>query len=95
MSKGKLLVLGTSNFLKKKYGVGYNLIITPKPQEVQAFHENKERYVSHVKNIIHTSEVDSKTSADMIKMTLPYNQSPKFATLFGVLEKEPQIEVTF
>ena len=37
LSKGKLLILGTSNYLKKKYGVGYNLIITPKTESVKEF----------------------------------------------------------
>ena len=93
MSKGKLLILGTSNFLKKKYGVGYNLIITPNPNSLQEFYENKDRIINHVKNVIITSEIDPKTSAEMIRMTLPYNESEKFPELFKVLEKEQHIEV--
>ena len=30
MSKGKLLILGTSRYIKKTFGVGYHLIITSK-----------------------------------------------------------------
>ena len=30
MSKGKLLILGSSNYIKKTFGVGYHLYITPK-----------------------------------------------------------------
>lgn len=30
MSKGKLLILGTTNFIQKKFGVGYHLYISPK-----------------------------------------------------------------
>ena len=30
MSHGKLLTLGTSNFIKKKFGVGYHLIVSSK-----------------------------------------------------------------
>lgn len=93
LSKGKLLILGTSNFLKKKYGVGYNLIITPRPDAVQDFYPNKERYMQLVKSLVKTSELDSKTSPEMIRITLPYEESQHFAELFGGLEKEPQIEV--
>ena len=27
MAKGKLLTVGSSDFIKKKFGIGYNLII--------------------------------------------------------------------
>jgi len=95
MSKGKLLILGTSNFLKKKYGVGYNLIITPNPDAIEEFYSNKDRLINHVKNVVITSELDAKTSAEMIRMTLPYNESEKFPALFKVLEKEKLIEVFY
>jgi ATP-binding cassette subfamily A (ABC1) protein 3 len=93
LSKGKLLILGTSNFLKKKYGVGYNLIITPRPDTVQDFYPNKDRYIDFVRRIIATSELDLKTSSEMIRITLPYEESKNFAELFAGLEKEPLIEV--
>jgi len=93
MSKGKLLILGTSNYLKKKYGVGYNLIITPKPGVSQQFLPEKDRLINQVKAIINTSEVDTKTAPEMIKMILPYSESNKFNKLFSVLENEPLIEI--
>jgi len=30
MSHGKLMALGSSDFMKRKFGVGYHLILTPK-----------------------------------------------------------------
>jgi len=33
MNKGKLLILGTSNFIKRKFGIGYHLLIGSKSDE--------------------------------------------------------------
>ena len=33
MSSGKLLILGTTNYIKKKFGCGYHLYITSKSDE--------------------------------------------------------------
>lgn len=32
MAKGKLLALGTSDFIKKNFGVGYHLNVFPNPE---------------------------------------------------------------
>jgi len=93
MSKGKLLILGTSNYLKKKYGVGYNLILTPKPNTIQEFLVNKNRLIDFVRNSILNSELDTKTAPEMVKITLPYGGSHKFPDIFHTLEKETSIEV--
>jgi len=93
MSKGKLLVLGTSNYLKKKYGVGYNLILTSKPDTLSQFAAQKDHLINTVKSIINNTDLDSKTSPEMIKMILPYGESSKFSQLFEILEKESSIEI--
>ena len=93
MSRGELLVLGTSNYLKKKYGVGYNLILTPKIDFIDEFLSQKESLINQVKSMINHTEVDTKTSAEMIKMVLPYTESSKFSELFKILENQPFLEV--
>lgn len=40
MAKGKLLAVGTSDFIKKNFGVGYHLKIFPNPEL-----ENYENFV--------------------------------------------------
>ena len=38
-------------------------------------------------------ELDAKTAPEMIKVTLPYIESHKFANVFMALEADPTIEV--
>lgn len=42
MSSGKLLILGSADFIKKEFGIGYNLTVTCKDsQYLQEFLEQK------------------------------------------------------
>ena len=93
LSKGELLLLGTPNYLKKKYGVGYNLIVTPQFKYVNEFAAQKDNIIRQTKELINHAEVDAKTSNTVLRMILPYNESPKFSQLFDFLEKIPSIEV--
>jgi ABC-type multidrug transport system, ATPase component len=98
LAKGKLHSIGTSHFLKKTFGEGYQLIITPKyegssPQEIESsFSALKETLHNTVKQYIPTSQLDLKTPPDMIKFSLPFSSADKFADVFETIEQIPNIQ---
>jgi len=96
MSKGRLLALGTSEFMKKKFGVGYYLSITPNYQlakqgEFVSLIPTIDKIVSHS---IEGSKREEQTSADVVKYLLPFTAQPKFPELFVQLEQIPQIKIS-
>jgi len=54
LSKGKLHSIGTSHFLKKNFGDGYRLVITPKYEEcdLEEFVKLKEHFTQIVEKHI-------------------------------------------
>lgn len=77
MSRGKLLALGSSDFIKRNFGEGYYLTITPsfagenaKPSEsLDPFREEIEKTVM---KIIEGAKRDEQTAPDVIKFLLPF-----------------------
>jgi hypothetical protein len=84
MNKGKLRVLGSSLFLKTKFGIGYTLTLaTSAGNDARSNPEND--LVSYVKTHIPSAEVVSSAGTE-ISLTLPLEASAQFATLFAGLE---------
>ncbi|XP_071943840.1 phospholipid-transporting ATPase ABCA3-like [Antedon mediterranea] len=79
MSSGQLQCCGSSLFLKKKYGVGYHMVIVKEPVcDVQ-----------RMRNIIQTHVPDSELESNVgseISFILPSESSGKFEELFEELE---------
>lgn len=94
MSHGKLFALGTSEFIKKRFGAGYHLIITPdyeNPQKAELatielkIDEIVKRHISSGKQIC--------KNAETIQYQLPFNEQPQFSKLFEELEKIQGIRI--
>lgn len=76
MAKGKLVCLGSSLFLKNRFGVGYNLTIEKKQKEDNPKIEQyiKDKLSDHV-------QVVSKVSSEMT-FRVPVYLTPKFKDFF-------------
>jgi len=94
MSQGKLFALGGSEFIKKKFGTGYNLILHDSENSVEIQNRALE-ITDKVHSFIPSAYRDYNVAANIIQFTLPFNEQPKFADLFEELETIPDLAVTF
>ncbi|CAI2386282.1 unnamed protein product [Moneuplotes crassus] len=79
MTSGKVKCCGGSLFLKKKFGVGYNLVIA---KETKLPNPDIEKFVfSRIENCIKLSEVSSE-----ITFQIPMAESDKFESFFTDLD---------
>jgi len=83
MSSGELKCVGTSLFLKSKFGVGYSLIITKGNQ----FNDNQ--IISLIQSHIAGMELLSNVAGEL-SVRLPHYQSNKFPDLFDEIDKNSQ-----
>ena len=79
ITEGNLSCLGSSLFLKKKFGIGYNLAISklndnPKIKEI-------------INSLIIDSSIVSESEVEII-FKLPFNETSKFNTLFEKIEND-------
>ncbi|KAF0758973.1 ATP-binding cassette sub-family A member 3-like [Aphis craccivora] len=79
MDHGKVVCYGTSLFLKKAYGTGYNLTIIKE----EPFDESK--VIEAIKKIIPGAEVQSSLAAQVI-INLPNENNDQFPDVFKELE---------
>jgi len=96
MSKGRLLALGTSEFFKKKFGVGYHLHLTPTRHEGAALSEfagKRQELQNSIQNIIPSAKFDEQTAGDVLKCSLPFATQKDFPRVFEELEKYEDIRV--
>lgn len=88
MSHGKLLILGTSDFVKKQFGVGYHLILTSKKGQEEEFNRQAGFLKQAVLNSIKTASLDHRTQDHTLKFILPFNEQQHYTALFQVLEEQ-------
>uniref|UniRef100_A0A0N5A4Y3 ABC transporter domain-containing protein n=1 Tax=Parastrongyloides trichosuri TaxID=131310 RepID=A0A0N5A4Y3_PARTI len=82
MGRGRILCDGSSAFLKKKFGTGYQLTFTfDKDTEPQ-----KGRIYSSVRKIIESAEMNNKDTSGQFSIILPIDEKVKFSKLFSHLE---------
>lgn len=91
LSSGKLLALGTADFIKKKFGVGYILKFTPKiiDNEVnyEEFEKAKESIEKIVVEIVPVSQKNqSQSSKECETFIIPFSHQNKFSEMFKDLE---------
>jgi len=96
MSKGKLLALGTSEFFKKNFGVGYHLNLTPVQQSmsVDEFNNIKPRLQELITRVIPSAKFDEQAAADVLKCALPFASQKDFPQLFAELEQNDSIRIS-
>jgi ABC-type multidrug transport system ATPase subunit len=93
MNKGKLRVLGSSLFLKSRFGIGYTLTIsTTKAASSSSSESNSgtaDSLLDFIRVHVQTAELVSQAGTE-ISFTLPLSASKSFAELFGQLESRKQ-----
>ncbi|KRW99166.1 P-loop containing nucleoside triphosphate hydrolase [Pseudocohnilembus persalinus] len=87
MNKGKLVIVGSSDFIKKNFGVGYHLYLNPKYNQDQQFMENKQQFIQIVNKYIPDNQVETQTQKNQLKITLPFKSQDQFIHVFEELEQ--------
>ena len=80
MARGKLVCCGSSMFLKKKYGIGYNLHVI-----MQSAEASKQKIQSFITNYISQAETGLITGEE-IEFKLPFFESSKFKGMFEEMD---------
>lgn len=80
MGKGKLITCGSSLFLKKQFGVGYDLTVVKKTAEAST-----DTLAEVVKRFVPSAVMSGNISME-VKFQLPTQESDKFEQLFKDLE---------
>ena len=89
MGDGKLRCCGSSLFLKKAFGVGYNMSIEKK----SAVGFNSNRMAAFVTSIVPLANLLTDVGTEMT-FQLPFNSSSDFPRLFeGIDENEDELEI--
>jgi len=90
MTKGKLFAVGTSEFIKKKFGVGYHLIVTPNYEQnctVEDFENLKETVAHIITQHIEGAKIDEQGGSSILRFSLPFSDQRVFSQIFEDLEK--------
>ena len=95
MSRGKLLALGTSEFFKKNFGVGYYLTLTPIYNKISSadFGALKPQLSGIISQIIPQAKFDDQTASDVVKCSLPFSSQGNFPIVFAELEKIEAVRI--
>lgn len=95
MSKGNLFAVGSTEYIKKEFGVGYHLYISTKyGHEIQKqFNGLKPKIIEIVTNAIPEATVVPYSANEVLKFCLPFSSQSKFAELFKTLESEDGLQV--
>ena len=96
MSRGKLLALGTSEFFKKNFGVGYYLSLTPIYNKISSadFEAQKPQLSRIISQVIPQAKFDDQTASDVVKCSLPFSAQGNFPKLFAEIEKIDGIKIS-
>ena len=95
MSRGKLLALGTSEFFKKNFGVGYYLSLTPIYNKISSadFGALKPQLSGIISQVIPLAKFDDQTASDVLKCSLPFSAQGSFPRLFAELERIEAVRI--
>ena len=96
MSKGKLLAMGTCEYFKKNFGVGYHLSITPIYEKIdlETFCALKEELKGLVSGVIPEAQFDEQTAKDVLKCSLPFITQKESPKLFAELETKENLRIS-
>ncbi len=92
LSKGKIFAVGSVEYVKKKFGTGYTLVISnnqyPAYLATQAPHIDK-----IIRSLIPSAEIISDTTLNILKYAISSIEQKKFSRLFRELEAISDIQV--
>eukprot|EP00928_Gymnodinium_smaydae_P043157 TRINITY_DN28977_c0_g1_i1.p1 TRINITY_DN28977_c0_g1~~TRINITY_DN28977_c0_g1_i1.p1 ORF type:complete len:1368 (-),score=147.58 TRINITY_DN28977_c0_g1_i1:695-4798(-) len=98
LARGRVQAVGTSHDLKRKFGVGYRLLLELSPCDVSAVEPVLESFVKeHVKTAsLEKSDVDGRMiqqpegcqRSEQVSIMMPFDQSSRFADLLVALGQQ-------
>lgn len=94
MAKGRLLAMGSSEFIKKSFGAGYYLTVTLKDGEESKFDQVSNKIEKILETHIPGFKRDEQTSSQVMKYLLPFSTQKEFPDLFSELEILPEIRIS-
>lgn len=96
ISKGKLLAMGTPEYLNKEFAVGHRLCITPVYAKFDAKQRSEiENTVRGVMPSARLVEEEGEGTSGLMKFILPFGVQEDFRMLRGQLEKTGDLEASF
>ncbi len=87
LSKGRLFAVGSVDYIKKKFGTGYNLIIESSNTSAEKLEDRAFEITTKIHNITPKASRHDDFTGNMLKYLLPFSEQNKFAELFSELEK--------
>lgn len=96
MSKGRVFAIGAPEFIKKKFGVGYHLEVTPnydKNCTPEQFEDLKPKISEVVNKYIESARPDEQVGTGVIRFLLPFAFQYLFPQLFEELEKFEDVKL--
>jgi len=92
LSRGKLFAVGSVEYIKTKFCVGYTLILYNRNNPNNLQHQATE-IASLIKDITPSAYCHNDTALNIIKYILPFEEQSKFSTLFSKLESIQDVKV--
>ncbi|CAD8107532.1 unnamed protein product [Paramecium sonneborni] len=93
MAKGKLLTVGSVDFIKMNFGIGYHLNLYDKSNNPQIWSEKSKKLTNIVQQFIPQAKLSSQTSQDSLGFQVPFKQKDKFLPMFEQLERDQFIQI--
>ena len=82
--------MGSSNYIKKKFGIGYKLNLYAKENLEEIFIKNKEEIKGIVKKLIPSSTYNSQTVQSNLLFIIPFYSQTELPNLFEKLEEKQE-----
>ncbi len=92
LSKGRLFAVGSADYIKKKFGTGYNLVIESSASKEKLASQTFQ-IITKIHQIIPSSYSLDDSTASILKYALPFSEQDKFAQLFSELEQIPDLNI--
>ncbi|CAD8056529.1 unnamed protein product [Paramecium primaurelia] len=91
MAKGKLLTVGSVDFVKVNFGIGYHLNIYNKGS--QDWEKKSKNLLALTKKCVPSSRENAQTPSECLSFSINFDKKEELLPLFQQLEKDPQIEL--
>ncbi|CAD8125443.1 unnamed protein product [Paramecium sonneborni] len=93
MAKGKLLTVGSVDFVKKNFGIGYHLHIYNLKNPLEVWEDKVEKIKSLVTNQIKDARLQPQTANLCISYSVPFDRKSDLLNVFEILENDQSIQI--
>lgn len=83
------MALGSWEFIRRKFGVGYSISISPMDESataLEAFHKEKQVFIDCILKFIPSAKPNPQITQDILSYILPFSEQEKYTDLFQSLE---------